>query len=73
MVRRNVRFIQVFAAFSSRGITHPTALTAALQAIAAFATTRNTTTETSRTAPDNGEDDEPAHNDNTNYWPPAVC
>lgn len=73
MVRWDVRFVQVFVALPSWGITHSATLAAAFQAIAAFATTRNTTAEASRTAPDNGHDDESAHNHNANHWPPIVC
>ncbi len=71
MMGRDVWLIQIFAAFSPRRVTKPAALSAALQAIAAFATTRATATEASRAAPDDGNKDEPAYGNYTNYWPPV--
>lgn len=68
---RYVRFLQIFAALFSRRVTASHAISAALKTVAAFATARETTAEASHATPDDGEDNEPSQDNNTNHRPLA--
>lgn len=70
MVRRDVWVVEVFLLLGR--VTHAAAGTAALEAVAAFATARQATASATDNAPKDGENDEATNNNHGDHWPLAV-